>query len=251
MVRTNNKMIRKQQPLPQRVPYNNLPIGITIKELRLAQELAKTPDDKMGALKRANLYPRANNRKMRRVPTPEQTFKELTYSTGFKIAFQKAQVDRVNRTQVTEDSLISHLHKVANLDPLDTLDEYGAIRPVKEMSLDTRLCISEITSKKIFKKSLDGKGFDVDHIESNVKFGNRMAAHKELMAFKFKAPLPDVNNTYIGNQYNGNINNEQKTLNLSKLTEKELDLLSKAFGIETDQTVIDMCEIENQGVVNE
>jgi len=254
MVRSNLKQIvRKQFPLKlsQRIPYNNLPIGITIKELQLAQELAKTPDDKMGALKRANLYPRANNRKMQKVD-PEKTFKELTYSRGFQLAFQHALVDRIDRMQVTEDKIIAQLHRVAFLDKGVVVNADNTLKDFKDMPLSARLCISKIDSKKLFRKKKKG-GIKVTGIHTKVEFYNGMEALKELRTYLVQKLNPEVlkNNTYINNQYNGDVNNEQNNLNVQNLNQKELDIFLKALGHTPDQNVIDMCEIENRGVVNE
>lgn len=218
-------------------------IEATPQELLFAQELAQTPNDEKGALKRSGNLPTPSPDGKNK--SPKETIDEFKKSKAFQHAYQNALVDKVDRLKITEDKTLAHLHKIAFRDVSQMYnDDNGTMKSVQDMPWEVRCCISKIKHKERWAKDKETGKICFDGQDIEVEMYSAMDALKTLIDFMSKVPqMQQSGGTFI--QQNNYYNNEQNNLNinldsLQNLDKKEIDTFLDLLGHDVTDDVLQL-----------
>lgn len=231
---------KKQKPVATVIPEIQ-----DMKELIFAQEYL-TDLDPVGAALRTGLV-------SMRLKMDEQETEALKIFNRPTVQqyIRKAIQDRMVRIGITEDSLLTRLNTMANLDPMTLKDEYGDWKSLEAIPPETRKCIQELKVKTKYKK-VNGEDVPVSHT-ADIKLYSALDALKTLLNYQ-KGEIenkPNINYTQfnICNQVNSNnqtTNNTVQQIDMSDFTDLELQVIRKMSGNQDPHEFLELQQIESQ-----
>lgn len=238
MKRTNfPKTLTKHRP--KKLPDNQ----ISSREVLFVHEYLIDLDIQ-GAAIRARLVSENCNKKKR-----QEAAQNLFNEPRIQTYLDQAIAERITRTQITEDKVLSELANIAFYDPIDMFRTDGTLRTIQDMPKSIRQAISEIEYKGIYA----GQGNDrvKTGYVAKIKLHDKLSANKTILSHLGKLPA-ETNYNVNYNQYNVQQNNVQNTTNttnqirMEDFTREELDVLKKMTGHEDPEEILELQEIEDK-----
>lgn len=202
-------------------------------ELIYAQELAKTPNQPLDALKRAGLKKVGVSARVQ--------IEEYQSSLTFQAVYTEALTERVNALRLTEDKVVSHFLSIINIDKAELFEADGeTLKNIHDIPKSTRLAISKIKQKKFFGKDKNTGEVYVAGVQTEMELDSRMDALKELRRLISDRAKPGSvqNNFYGSTQINAQVN--APNVNIADLKGNELNIVLKALGYEIDPKIAAM-----------
>lgn len=83
--------------------------------------------------------------------------------------------DRTERLSIEADDILRRLYNIADVDIADIFDDTGALKPIHEIPIHTRKCISSIDIDEL--KDRDGNPYG---FSKKIKFDSRIGALRDL-----------------------------------------------------------------------
>lgn len=231
---------KKQKPVATTIPEVQ-----DMKELIFAQEYL-TDLDPIGAALRTGMI-------SMRLKMDEQETEALKIFNRPSVQqhIRKAISDRMVRIGITEDSLLTRLNTMANLDPMSLKDEYGDWKPLEQIHPEARKCIQELKVKTKYEKK-NGRTVAVSSV-ADLKLYSALDALKTLLNYQKgesdNKPSINYNQFNIGNQVNSNnqtTNNTVQQIDMSDFTDLELQVIRKMSGNQDPHEFLELQQIESQ-----
>ena len=248
MIRTNGKMKRtrfKDKRRKKHQPIQQVPEVMDMKELIFSQEYL-IDLDAVGAGLRSGLV-------SMRLKQKEQETEALRVfnKPSVQAHIKKALRDRMARIGITEDSLLSGLNDMANLDPMELKHDNGDWKLLEEIRPEVRKCIQELKVKVQYKQK-NGEQIPTGHTV-DIKLYSALDARKTLLTYlkgeQEDKPNINYNQFNIGNQVNSNntqTNNVVQQIDLSDFTDMELRVIRKMSGDQDPAEVLELQQLEAQ-----
>lgn len=228
--------------LPERVdaptylPKRRISVrDITPEELLFAYEWADNPKDIKKALLGAGIIGPRDSKK-----TVQKLEYEFTHNPKVLQAYQEALFNKLETLQITNNRIDSHLGVIAFTDRGLCKAADGSNIPVHKLPWEIRQCIQEFEERMYYPP----KGHP--YKKTRIKFYSTVEALRMLRknndddteramgmgkAIASNGGIINISNyNNCGNStYNGDVNNNTMQLDISRLDEKELDILLKAM----------------------
>lgn len=232
---------------PTYLPKRRISIqGITPEELLFAYEWADNPKSVKKALLNAGIVGPKDSKR-----TVEKLEYEFTHNPKVLQAYQEALFNKLESLQITNNRVDSHLGVIAFTDRGLSKDAKGNNIPVHKMPWEVRQCIQEFEERMYYPP----KGHP--YKKTRIKFYSSVDALRMLRknndsdveramgmtkAIANNGGMVSINNyNNCGNQigiHNGDIHNDNSfNLDLTKLDDKELDILFKAIGKQSSKAI--------------